>query len=190
MINGSRFKPMIFSKIKNYRFPFWLTVFLLFLIMIPLSIYLNQILYAKIFGVLLVVSLFIALKFWFAAARNRNNVVSRVVLNKNDVFDISRDFSSFSSIDDTSKKAIIHRAGLLLAQVKFVDAKLNLLERRESIQLSIVYICENWHDDFKVNSNWVFQLVEFSSDVSSQVKFFLTKNQLEDRRSEMIIPKT
>ena len=179
---------MIFSKIKNYRFPFWLTVFLLFLVMIPVSIYLDQFLYAKIFGVLLVVALFVALKFWFAVARNRNNVVSRVVLNKNDVFDIGRDFSSFSSIDDISKKVIIHRAGLLLAQVKFVDAKLNLLERRESIQLSVVYICENWNDDFRVDTNWVFQLVDFSTEVSSQVKYFLTKNQLEKKRSDLIIP--
>jgi len=179
---------MIFNKIKNYRFPFWLTVFLLFLAMIPVSIYLDEYLYAKIFGIMLVLSLFIALKFWFAVARNRNNVVSRVVLNKNDVFDISRDFSSFSSIDEKSKKVLIHRVGLLLAQVKFVDSKLNLLERRESIQLSIVYVCDNWTDDFEVNANWVFQLVDFSTEVSSQVKYFLTKNQLEDKRSELIIP--
>ena len=179
---------MIFSKIKNYRFPFWLTVFLLFLVMIPLSIYLKHFLYAKIFGILLVVSLFVALKYWFAVARNRNNVVSRVVLNKNDVFDISRDFRSFASIDDISKKVIIHRAGLLLAQVKFIDEELNLLERRESIQLSIVYICENWNDDFKVDSNWVFQLVDVSSEISGQVKYFLTKNQLEEKRSDLAIP--
>jgi len=188
MINGSLFKTMIFSKIKNYRFPFWITVFLFFLVMIPYSIYLDYIIYAKIFGILLVLSLFIALKFWFAVARNRNNVVSRVVLNRNDIFDISRDFSSFSSLDEKSKKVIINRVGILLARVKFINSKLGLLEKRESIQLAVVYVCENWIDEFEVHGDWVFQLSDFSGEASNQVEYFLTINQLEEKRSNLTIP--
>ena len=86
---------MIFNKIKNYRFPLWITVFLLLLISIPFFIFQGNYTLAKVLGVLLVCSITIALRYWFAVAKNRNNVVARVILNKNDLFDLERDFKSF-----------------------------------------------------------------------------------------------
>ena len=121
---------MIFKEIKNYRFPLWLTVFLLLLISIPFFIYQENYSLAKILGVLLVCSITIALRYWFAVAKNRNNVVARVVLNQNDLFDLERDFKPFVNYAKESKKVIIHRIGILLSKVRFVGPDDLLLNRR------------------------------------------------------------
>ena len=74
---------MIFQKINKYRFSLWIAVFLVLLIGIPFSvIVLDAFFLAKTFGVLLVLTLLVAIKYWFAVSRNTNLVVPRVVLNK------------------------------------------------------------------------------------------------------------
>ena len=98
---------MFFNEIKNYRFPLWLTVFLLLLISIPFFIFQENYALAKVLGIVLVLSITIALRYWFAVAKNRNNVVSRVILNRNDLFDLERDFKPFVNYSKESKKVII-----------------------------------------------------------------------------------
>ena len=98
---------MFFNEIKNYRFPLWLTVFLLLLISIPFFIFQENYAMAKVSGIVMVCSITIALRYWFAVAKNRNHVVARVVLNQNDLFDLERDFKPFVNYDNESKKVII-----------------------------------------------------------------------------------
>ena len=179
---------MIFNEIKNYRFPVWLTVFLLLLVSIPIFIYAEMYSLAKTFGVLLVCSILIALKYWFAVARNRNDVVSRVVLNRNDLFDIERDFKSFSSFEEESKNIIINRIGLLLAKVKFVDENLLLLDRRKSIQMAFVYICENPSEVFEVSRDWVFLLSGNDSKKEFSYKYVLSEEDLSKKILEIVQP--
>jgi len=171
---------MIFNKIKNYRFPIWITVFLFLLGSIPVFIYAELYSLAKIFGILLVCSILLAMKFWFAVARNRNDVVPRVVLNRNDLFDLDRDFKSFSSFNEESKRIIIHRIGLLLAKVKFVDDNLSLLDRRMSIQLAFVYVCENASVDFEVSRDWIFLLSD-SANTKESFEFVISKENLSKK---------
>jgi hypothetical protein len=54
--------------------------------------------------------------------------------------------------------------------------------------LAVVYVCENWIDEFEVHGDWVFQLSDFSGEASNQVEYFLTINQLEEKRSNLTIP--
>ena len=172
---------MIFNEIKNYRFPIWLTVFLFLLVCIPVFIFTGFFVLAKVTGILLVCAVLFALKYWFAVARNRNNVVSRIVLNNNDLFDIERDFKSFSFFEPETKNIIVHRIGLLLAKVKFVNSNLELLDRRQSIQLAFVYICVNWSDEFYLKDNWVFKLSNDSNVDLSKFKFVLSTEDLSKK---------
>ena len=149
---------------------------------IPVCIVFDLVVIAKICGVLLVVTILFAMKYWFAVAKNRNHVVPRVVLNKNDLFDLSRDFNSFSVLNQESQTVILNRIGLLLAQAKFVNNDHKLLERRESIQLSYLYINENWTDDFQVSSDWIFILTNVKID-SSLYKFSISTSELSDKLS-------
>jgi len=179
---------MIFNEIKNYRFPLWLTVFLLLLISIPFFIYQENYSLAKILGVLLVCSITIALRYWFAVAKNRNNVVARVVLNQNDLFDLERDFKPFVNYSKESKKVIIHRIGILLSKVRFVGSDDLLLNRRESIQVAFIYICENWTTDFIVNSKWVFKLSGVTAVNDSEFEYLLSIDDLRQKMDNIKLP--
>lgn len=142
---------------------------------------------AKIFGSVLVILLIIALRFWFSVARNRNNIVPRVVLNKNDLFDLNKDFSSFKSISAEDKDIVLSRIGILLSRVKFVNGNNQLLDRREAIQTAYIYVCEHWTDDFVVNTDWVFSLTKVASTNKVDMKFTLLLDSL-DQKKPLAIP--
>ena len=179
---------MIFKEIKNYRFPLWLTVFLLLLISIPFFIYQENYSLAKILGVLLVCSITIALRYWFAVAKNRNNVVARVVLNQNDLFDLERDFKPFVNYSKESKKVIIHRIGILLSKVRFVGPDDLLLNRRESIQVAFIYTCENWTDDFLISGDWIFKLSDTSVLNDADFNFTISIDHLKQKIINIQLP--
>ena len=63
------------SKNLKYRFPLWISVFFLLLILVPIGILMNMILLAKLAGILSTIFLIIAIRFWFVVAKNRNNKV-------------------------------------------------------------------------------------------------------------------
>ena len=179
---------MVFKKITEYRFSFWIAVFSFLLISIPFSVMvIENLQLAKIFGSVLVILLIIALRFWFSVARNRNNVVPRVVLNKNDLFDLNKDFSSFKSISSEDKDIVLSRIGILLSRVKFVNGNNQLLDRREAIQTAYIYVCEHWTDDFVVNTDWVFSLTKVASTNKVDMKFTLLLDSL-DQKKPLAIP--
>lgn len=175
---------MIFKKITEYRFSFWIAVFSFLLIAIPFSLMvLENLFLAKLFGASLVIILLFALRFWFSVARNRNNIVPRVVLNKNDLFDLYKDFKSFKSISSDDQDIVLNRIGILLSKVKFIDGDNQLLERREAIQTAYIYVCENWTDDFIVNSDWIFSFSKDESINSSDFKFTLLLENFEQKKT-------
>ena len=179
---------MFFNEIKNYRFPLWLTVFLLLLISIPFFIFQENYALAKISGIILVCSITIALRYWFSVAKNRNNVVARVILNKNDLFDLERDFKPFINYDNESKKVVINRIGILLSKVRFIGTDDLHLDRRESIQLAFIYICENWTTDFIVNSKWVFKLSGVTAVNDSEFEYLLSIDGLRQKMDNIKLP--
>ena len=85
-------------------------------------------------------------------------------------------------MNQEDQTVILNRIGLLLAQAKFVNQDHGLLERRESIQLSYLYITENWTDEFEVNSKWIFILSNTETD-SSQYKFSISSLDLNKKLS-------
>ena len=70
-----------------------------------------------------------------------------LILNQNDLFDLERDFKPFVNYDNESKKV------MSLTGLEYYFQRLGLwgqidllLNRRESIQVAFIYICENWTD--------------------------------------------
>lgn len=181
---------MIFQKINKYRFSLWIAVFLVLLIGIPFSvIVLDAFFLAKTFGVLLVLTLLVAIKYWFAVSRNTNLVVPRVVLNKNDLFDLYRDFKKFHKVSSFTQDLVLNRIGILLSKVKLVNQKNELLERRQAIQIAYMFICENWTDDFHVDSNWIFLFSDENKPVKDGVyKYQLLVDKFLEEKANILPP--
>ena len=105
----------------SYRFPLWLTVIFLTLFSVPLFVLSNQILFAKIFGLVSLIVVIIALRFWLRITRLNSNRLERVVLNKNAIFDLERKYPFLRSLSIKERTVLFHRTGLLLAEVKFIS---------------------------------------------------------------------
>lgn len=178
---------MAFIKLTHYRFSLWIAVFSLLLVAIPLSIMVfNELALAKFFGILLVILLLIALRFWFAVSRNRNNIIPVVVLNKNDMFDLMRDFRSFDKLSASVKDILINRIGILLSKVKLVNDQHELLERRKAIQLAYMYLCEHWSVDFKVETDWIFVFSDSSKELQNPYNYRLSSNYFKENKNTAI----
>ena len=171
---------MIFNKIKQYRFSFWIAVFSFLLIAIPISvIYVESMSLAKFFGILLVLLLIIALKIWFSVAKNTNDIIPRVVLNKNDLFDLNKDFKDFLTLSATDRDILVNRIGLLLSKVKFVDASNSLLDRRDAIRVAYTFVCLNAKTEFKVNTDWIFLFTSLKPESDSLYKYVLLEDDFK-----------
>jgi hypothetical protein len=103
------------SKNLKYRFPLWIAVFFLLLILVPFGIHMNIILLAKVAGILSTVFLIIAIRFWLTVDKNRNNKIDRIILNANDMFDLLKSFPVLKSWSKSDMQVLKDRIGILLA---------------------------------------------------------------------------
>ena len=177
---------MFFNKIKQYRFSFWIAVFSFLLISIPISvIYVESMSLAKFFGILLVLLLILALKIWFSVAKNRNDITPRVVLNKNDLFDLNKDFKDFLTLSESDRDILVNRIGLLLSKVKFVDASNSLLDRRDAIRVAYTYVCLNTESEFKVNTDWIFLFSSSKPEPDTLYKYVLLEDDFKTFKTKV-----
>lgn len=143
----------------NYRFPLWLTVIFLLLILVPCAILSNQIVLAKLSGLLCLLVVIVALRFWFRAAKLNSNVRDRVIINKNDWFDLERLYPSLFKWSKTDVSILKDRIGLLLANVEMRRSKDELCSRAEAIEMAFQFCVYNWSED-SVNLDTVYLFID------------------------------
>jgi hypothetical protein len=131
----------------NYRFPLWLTVIFLLLILVPCAILTNYIILAKLSGLLCLLIVIIALRFWFRAAKLNSNIKDRVILNKNDWFDIGRLYPSVYKWNKKEVSILMDRIGLILANSEIRDRENNLCGRKEAIEIAFQFCIYFWEED-------------------------------------------
>ena len=156
----------------NYRFPLWLTVIFLLLILVPCAILSNYIVIAKISGVLCLLVVIVALRFWFRAAKLNSNVKDRVIINKNDWFDLERFYPSLYKWNKNDVSILKDRIGLLLANVEIRNQANELCSRKEAIEIAFQFCVYQWEDvaiqlDHKciaINKDLTFIVKDVKSD--------------------------
>lgn len=139
----------------NYRFPVWLTVIFFTLFSIPLLVYYNNMSLAKVAGVLTVILTSVALRYWMRIARLKSGSSYRVLLSKNDVFDMKRKYSFLKEMTSTDFIALRDRVGVILSRCKFIDELGNHYSKEESINLSL-YIGINNDLEMILNNDVIF----------------------------------
>ena len=132
----------------NYRFPLWLTVIFLLLILVPCAILTNQIILAKLSGLLCLLIVIVALRFWFRAAKLNSNVRDRVIINRNDWFDLERLYPSLYKWNKMDVSILKDRIGLVLANVEMRRNKEELCDRKEAIELAFQFCVYYWGEDY------------------------------------------
>jgi len=91
----------------------WLGFFLISLLSIPLFIWLDYLLLAKIIGFIVTVSIVVALRIWLGKLAKAGRP-ERISLNANDQFDLNQWIITLNQWPESDRQALIHRVGLIL----------------------------------------------------------------------------
>lgn len=137
----------------SYRFPFWLTVIFLLLVLVPVSLYVGQFQVAKFSGVLCLLVVLAALKFWFKMARLNAGVNERVILTRNDWFEIERFYPSVRTWNKAETAVLKDRIGMMLANVELRKNKTELADRNLAIQMAFQWCVFSWSNSGFLEQN-------------------------------------
>ena len=194
MINGSmisssfRENPQPKNLLK-YRFPLWLTIFFLLLILIPIFIFSDQLFLAKIIGVSCLILVIIALRIWLVISRINSSKVGRIVLNKNQLFDLERKYTFLNKLSHSNRQILFHRTGLLLAEISFNSEDGILLSDKIEIAFNIsILLLDDEYKSFhglsfeisKFKSNKDISLIDIEDSYSKNMTFSDYKSKLSE----------
>lgn len=97
----------------------WILVYAVLLIAIPLLIEYKLILPAKILGFILVFVITISIRIWLRKANKLFNSEPKVVLTKNDRFDLEVLIPSYKNWSNTTQKEFERKLSLILTKIDF-----------------------------------------------------------------------
>ena len=173
----------------KYRFPLWLTIFFLLLILIPIFIFSDQLFLAKIIGVSCLILVIIALRIWLVISRINSSKISRVVLNKNQLFDLERKYTFLNQLSHSNRQILFHRTGLLLAEISFNSEDGILLSDKIEIAFNIsILLLDDEYKSFhglsfeisKFKSNKDISLIDIEDSYSKNMTFSDYKSKLSE----------
>ena len=127
----------------SYYFIYWLTVIFTLLFLVPIFLFLNQIVLAKLFGFSSLIIVSLALLFWKNVSRKRNQVKNRIVLNANDRFWLQKNISFYNKLTSEDRQVIENRIGLFLVQTE-VTSKID--DKYQLIYLALFDLIVYWED--------------------------------------------
>lgn len=131
----------------SYYFIYWLTVIFTLLFLVPIFLFLNQIVLAKLFGFSSLIIVSMALLFWKSVSRKRNQVKNRIVINANDRFWLQKNISFYNKLTSEDRQVIENRIGLFLVQTE-VTSKID--DKYQLIYLAVFDLIVYW-EDLQVN---------------------------------------
>lgn len=144
-----------------------ISIIALLLFLVPLSIFLENIIAAKIFGVLCLICVMLALKFWFTALRKGARKSEIIRLNTNDKFNLNKVFPFIKNWSDSEINILFSRIGSMMAEVE-LSSEDGLMERNEALNLSFVLGIYFYDCDFlplsgkkiTITKNYFNQIIE------------------------------
>jgi len=117
--NFSRKNQISYSKY-NQRFPLWVSLFFFLIFSIPILSFFDFKYISKIIGVLTLFLIIFAMRFWLTNSKKFSNVVNRVVLNKNQIFELDRKYLFFKRLNYSQKRILVDNTGIILAETGFL----------------------------------------------------------------------
>jgi len=161
----------------KYRFPLWLTIFFLLLILIPILIFSNYLSAAKLIGIFCLILVIVALRIWLRISRINSSKVERLVLNNNQIFDLERRYPFLRTLKNANRQILFHRTGLVLAELAFIsDDEMNINEKIElAFNISILL----FDDEYKSLNGLTLKIAKSPLDEAislASIRDFTTEN--------------
>jgi hypothetical protein len=161
----------------KYRFPLWLTIFFLLLILIPILIFSNFFSAAKFIGIFCLILVIVALRIWLRISRINSSKVERLVLNNNQIFDLERRYPFLRTLKNANRQILFHRTGLVFAELAFIsEDEMNINEKIEiAFNISILL----FDDEYKSLNGLTLKIAKSRLDEAislASIRDFTTEN--------------
>jgi hypothetical protein len=165
MTNGS---------LNKFHFNFWLPFFAILLLLIPVLIWQQMFLMAKLSGIVILIGLLIALKQWFAVARQINNRKERYIINTNERFIIESLLPSFKSWSKSDQAVLTDQLGIALTELNFTGES----SFDDKFKVALQIVVATWGGGYTNKQQW---LLAFNSSekncslyINEDLKMLLT----------------
>ncbi len=135
------------------RFIGWIALFVSMLSLIPILILMNYIVLAKFIGVVLIISVTLALMYWRMQTKKRNTKAMRVAITINEKFWLLNNVSFYKGLSSEDKAAFLDRVALFLSEVNVAILGNNDLDKTDLLPLAVN----------AVQSTWTFGWIDFSN---------------------------
>jgi len=130
----------------RYYFIPVLSIILFFLTLIPVGVYTENILLAKIGGFLTLIVTLIALRYWFYVLRKKSNRGSVVKLTTNDVYLLNKLYPFIRGWGSESLAITHGRIGIVLSEVRFIKNQTDV-SREDAIRFSFLLALKYCKED-------------------------------------------
>ncbi len=126
------------------RFIFWLVIFGVMLMVIPLFLILHLTVLAKITGVVVVVLISIALNVWRLQTLAKRNKVLRIKMTLNERFWLERHIAFYYFLSKSDKIVFEDRIGLFLAEIVIIEKGKEIAEKSTCLLVAASAIIAFW----------------------------------------------
>ena len=103
-----------------FGFRNWLIGFFIALVTIPVLLYFELWVLAKLLGIAVTVTLVIVLRIWLFKLKKQHNT-NRIELNSTDIFELRGFLPAYQSLTVADQKAFRHRLGMLMTSVNIIQ---------------------------------------------------------------------
>lgn len=134
----------------SYYFSVWLFIFAAILLCIPLFIWFEFIVLAKISGITVLVLLLFAMRRWFALARINNNRVERKILSTNDLYVLQQILPIYKRLTAPQQRILKDQLGLFLAEVRFNGD----WSQKTQFSVGVMVVLSTWETGYINKQNW------------------------------------
>ena len=129
---------------KKFNIFRWLTLFSILTIAIPFFTFNDLIPYAKISGILLVISTTVAIRKWMYLLKKSKNRPEKIQLNINDRYFLKEHVSFYSKLNTVDRKTFEDRIGLFLSDIIVTEIGKEIPEREVCLLVASSAVITFW----------------------------------------------
>jgi hypothetical protein len=127
----------------------WIVLFIILLSAVPTLLIYNQIVSAKVVGVILILIVTVALRIWLRNALKKKFSNDSVKFNVNHRFYLNEISSIYRKMSASEKKILEKRMGKLIANLQFDDTTREELKVEEMLSYALIQILTVYNEPYK-----------------------------------------
>jgi hypothetical protein len=177
----------------NFHFGIWLPIFFSLLFAVPLLTYYGFLNFAKFLGVTCLILISVALRIWLRISGEKRGNIRRIVLNNNQIFDLERKYYFLKKLDGSTKKTILERSGIVLAELNFIQSIRDLdpeIIIELAFNIAIIYLDRQHLSQIESKINFNSDQIPTLSDILSLSDLPISNEKIDFEKYKIALKKS